>query len=103
MVNTDSTHLDIVAAMSPDQAYLTLAIINTKAEKQEVAFDFGNSRIENAGRQWLIQHDDLMAHNDPDKQPAVVIEESDILLKDNRLEVYPYAIQLIRLGINEVN
>ncbi|MDH3246191.1 MAG: hypothetical protein OEM26_16330, partial [Saprospiraceae bacterium] len=82
VANADSTHLDIVAAMSPDQAYLTLAIINTKAEKQEVAFDFGNGRIENAGRQWLIQHDDLMAYNDPDKPPAVEIEESDILLKD---------------------
>jgi alpha-N-arabinofuranosidase len=103
MTNADSTDLDIVAAMSPDQAYLTLAIINTKAEKQEVVFDFGNSRIENTGRQWLIQNNDLMAYNDPDKQPAVEIKESDILMEDNRVEVYPYAIHLIRLAINEVN
>ncbi len=102
-VNADSTHLDIVAAMSPDQAYLTLALINTKAEKQEVTFDFGNTRLENAGKQWLIQHDDLMAYNDPDKQPAVKIEESDILLEDYRVEVFPYSIHLIRLDINEVN
>jgi hypothetical protein len=44
-----------------------------------------------------------MAYNDPDKQPAVEIEESDILMEDNRVEVYPYAIHLIRLAIHEVN
>ena len=99
-VKAGPTDLDIVAAISPDQAYLTLAIINAKAEKQEIAFDFGDRRIANAGKQWLIQHDDLMAYNDPGRPPAVMIEESDISLKDHRVEVRPYAIQLIRLGIN---
>lgn len=102
-VDAGSSGLDIVAAMSADQAYLTLAIVNEKAEKQEIAFDFGGSRIENGGKQWLIQHDDLKAYNDPGKPPAVKIEESDISLKGHRVEVRPYAIHLIRLGINEIN
>lgn len=101
-VSVDSTNLDIAAAISPDQAYLTLAIINTKAKKEEVIFDFENNRIENSGKQWLIQNDDLMAYNDPDKPPTVKIEESDIFLKDYRMEVQPYSIHLIRLDINEV-
>ena len=102
-MDAGSTDLDIVAAMSSDQTYLTLAIINEKAEKQEIAFDFGDSRIGNDGKQWLIQHDDLKAYNDPGKPPAVKIEETDVSLKDHRMEVLPYAIHLIRLGIHEVN
>jgi alpha-N-arabinofuranosidase len=102
-VNAGSSDLDIVAAISSDQTYLTLAIINEKAEKQEIAFDFGNSRIENDGKQWLIQHDDLMAYNDPGQPPAVKIEETDISLKDHRVEVRPYAIHLIKVGIKELD
>lgn len=98
-VNTDSTDLDMVAAMNAEQTYLTLAIINEKAEKREISFDFGDSRVENSGKQWLIQHDDLKAYNDPGKPPVVTIEETDISLKDHRVEVLPYAIHLIRLGI----
>jgi len=101
-VNAGSSDLDMVAAMSPDRKYLTLAIVNTKAEKQEIAFDFGDSRIGHTGKQWLIQHDDLMAYNDPGQAPAVEIEASDITLEDHQMEVRPYAIYLIRLGIREL-
>lgn len=98
-VDVHSTGLDIVAAMSSDKTYLTLAIVNEKAEKQEIAFDFANSKIEKNGKQWLIQHNDLKAYNDPGKTPAVKIVESDLTLKNYQLEVQPYAIHLIRLAI----
>lgn len=100
-INADSTGLDIVAAMSEDQAYLTLAIVNEKPETKEIAFDFGNSRVANQGEQWLIQNNDLKAYNDPGKPPAVKIEASDITMKDYRINVKPYSIYLIRLGINK--
>ncbi|NND06482.1 MAG: alpha-N-arabinofuranosidase [Saprospiraceae bacterium] len=100
-VNADSTDLDMVAAINKDQTFVTLAIINEKAKKQEIIFNFGGGRIENDGKQWLIQHNDLKAYNLPGKPPAVKIEETNISLKGNRLEVQPYAIHLIRLGINE--
>lgn len=100
----DSTGLDIVAALSDDGSYLTLAIVNEKPEGQEIAFDFGASQVGNTGKQWLIQNDDLMAYNNPGETPAVEIEEMDITLDNNyRVEVPPYAIQLIRLGISEVD
>jgi len=98
-VSTDSTDLDIVAALSEDKSFLTLAIVNAKAETQEIAFDFGDSQIETNGKQWLIQNDDLMAYNNPGEPPAVTIEEADIALENYQVEVPGYSIQLIRLGI----
>ncbi len=100
-VDAQSTGLDIVAAISPDKTYLTVAIVNEKAEKQKIAFDFVNSGIDKNGKQWLIQNNDLKAYNDPGKTPAVQIVESDISLENNQIEVQPYAIHLIRLGINK--
>lgn len=100
-VDTSSTDLDIVAAISEDQSYLTLAIVNEKAKKQQIAFDFGDSQVENTGKQWLIQNDDLKAYNNPGEPPAVEIKETDISLKNYQVEVQPYAIQLIRLGIKK--
>lgn len=98
-VNTDSTDLDIVAALSEDQRYLTLSIVNDQAEPREIAFDFGDRQVETTGKQWLIQNDDLMAYNQPGEEPAVTIEEQDISLEEHRLKVPPYAVQLIRLAI----
>lgn len=99
-VNTDSTDLDIVAAISQDQAYVTLAIVNEKAETQQIAFDFGEGRVATDGKQWVIQNDDLMSYNDPGKTPAVTIEEMDVSLPNHLVELRPYAIYLIRLSIN---
>ena len=101
-VEQDSTDLDIVAALTSDNAFITLAIVNEKAEKVELAFDFGDSQVGNEGKQWLIQHNDLMAYNDPGKAPVVKIEETDVILINHQVEIQPYAIHLIRLGIKKV-
>jgi alpha-N-arabinofuranosidase len=101
-VDVDSTDLDIVATINPDQNLLTLAIINEHPESQEIAFDFGSSLIANTGKQWLIQNDDLKAYNDPGQPPAVEIVESDISMPNFQVEIQAYAIHLIQLGINEI-
>ena len=98
-VGPSSTDLDIVAAITPDKTFITLAIINEKAETVQIAFDFGDSQIGDDGKQWLIQHDDLLAYNDPGSPPEVKIEASDISLINHQLEVQPYAIHLIKSGI----
>jgi alpha-N-arabinofuranosidase len=98
-VDAGSTDLDIVAAITPDNTFITLAIINEKAETVQIAFDFVDGQIGNNGKQWLIQHDDLMAYNDPGSPPEVKIEDSDISLTNHQIEIQPYAIHLIRLSI----
>ncbi len=98
-LNTDSIDLDLVAAISDDKKYLTLAIINENAEKQEIAFDFGDNKVATTGKQWLIQNDDLKAYNNPGEPPAVEIVEKDVSLTNHQVEVPPYSIQLIKLGL----
>ena len=98
-VDNNSTDLDIVAAITPDKDFITLAIINEKATTVEIAFDFGDSQIGNDGKQWLIQNDDLMAYNDPGTPAQVKIEETDVSLKNHQLEIQPYSIHLVRLEI----
>lgn len=99
-VDNNSTDLDIVAAITSDKDFITLAIINEKATAVEIAFDFGDSQIGNNGKQWLIQNDDLMAYNDPGNRAQVKIEETDVVLKNHQLEIRPYSIHLIRLDID---
>ena len=99
-VNSDSTNLDIVAALTADNKFLTLAIINTEPDLKETAFDFGESQIRQTGQQWLIQQDDLNAFNDPD-QAQVKIEETAFSFRKNRIETPPYAIQVIHLEIDK--
>lgn len=98
-VENNSTDLDIVAAITSDKDFITLAIVNEKATTGEIAFDFGDSQIGNNGKQWLIQNDDLMAYNDPGTPPRVKIEETDVFLKNHQLEIQPYSIHLVRLEI----
>jgi alpha-N-arabinofuranosidase len=98
-VDTDGADLDIAAAMNENRTFLTIAIINELAEPQEVALDFGKLEVATAGTQWLIQNDDLMAYNNPGEEPAVTIEEEGISLSGKRVNVPPYAIQLIQLPI----
>ncbi len=98
-VVNNSTDLDIVAAITSDKDFITLAIINEKAITMEIAFDFGDSQIGNNGKQWLIQDDDLMAYNDPGTPTRVEIEETDVFLKNHQLEIQPYSIHLVRLDI----
>ncbi len=98
-VDYGSSDLDIVAAITMDKAIITLAIVNEKPETVEIAFDFGESQIGNNGKQWLIQHDDLMAYNDPGIPAEVKIEETDVFLKNHQLKIQPYSIYLVRLGI----
>ena len=100
-VDNNSTDLDIVAAITSDKDFLTLAIINEKAITVEIAFDFGDSQVGNKGKQWLIQNDDLMAYNDPGNLPQVKIEETDIFLKNHQLEIQPYSIHLVRLDFDK--
>ncbi len=99
-VDNNSSDLDIVAAITSDNDFITLAIINDKSKTVEIAFDFGDSKVENNGKQWLIQNDDLMAYNDPGAEARVKIEETNISLKNHQLEIKPYSIHLVRLNIN---
>ena len=99
-VENNSTDLDIVAAITSNKDFITLAIVNEKATTVEIAFDFGDKKIGNNGKQWLIQNDDLMAYNDPGTPPRVKIEETDVLLKNHQLEIQPYSIHLVRLDID---
>ena len=99
-VENNSTDLDIVAAVTSNKDFITLAIVNEKETSVEIAFDFGDKKIGNNGKQWLIQNDDLMAYNDPGTPPRVKIEETDVLLKNHQLEIQPYSIHLVRLDID---
>ena len=99
-VENNSTDLDIVAAITSNKDFITLAIVNEKETSVEIAFDFGDKKIGNNGKQWLIQNDDLMAYNDPGTPPRVKIEETDVLLKNHQLEIQPYSIHLVRLDID---
>ncbi len=98
-IGYSSTDLDIVAAITMDKAFITLAIVNEKPKTVELAFDFGDTQIGNKGKQWLIQHDDLMAYNNPGTAAEVEIKETDVFLKNHQLEIQPYSIYLVRLDI----
>ena len=90
--------LDVVAALTIDKKYLTIAIMNPTRKKQSLKSAFGNIRFENGADHIFIRHDDEMAFNDPGKAPVVSIEEDKVNI-DGKIIVEPLSVNIYRLKI----
>ena len=91
--------LDVTAAWTEDRKAITIAVVNITKQKYELALDIVNARLTGKAKRWLIRHDDLMAYNEPGKEPQIVIEEKRISRMSDILNVQPQSITLYRLDV----
>jgi len=98
-VTGDAYPLDVAAAWTSNRKALTVAIVNPMEQKYELPLDLKGARLTGKGRLWLIAHSDPMAHNDPGKEPNVVIKEKPVSGISNKLSVPPLSINLYELHV----
>ncbi|UCG47042.1 MAG: hypothetical protein JSU94_16275 [Phycisphaerales bacterium] len=69
--------VDMVAALTDDRKGLTVGIVNPTAKEYSAPFKVeGASSGPGGGRMYTIANEDPMAHNEPGKEPEVVIRQS---------------------------
>ena len=100
-IENNNPDLDISVALTSDKKQLTIAVINSSSESDDVAFAFENTPISKSGLVWHIQHDDPEVYNEPDQAPNVAIVESELDFSGNTLTIPGYAIVMAVLDINE--
>jgi len=92
--------LDVAAALSGDGKTLTIGIVNPTERKLDLPLRVKGAMLTTGGgRRWQISHPDPMAHNEPGKQPRVVIEEKALTGISDKMSVLPFSINIYKLQI----
>ncbi len=90
--------VDVVAALSGDRKELTVAIVNPTAREYIARFKIeGASRGPGGGKTYTIASEDPMAHNEPGKEPEVVIRQGEGVL--DALGAPPYSVSIFVLPL----
>lgn len=98
-IENKKAKLDISVALSSDRKQLTIAVVNSAAESENLVFDIENLKTSRTGKQWMIQHDNPEAYNEPDQDPNVEIIESETDFRKKTLLVPGYSIVMLSLDI----
>jgi alpha-N-arabinofuranosidase len=99
-VATEATPLlDALAAWSADHKTLTVSIVNPSLKEVDVALELRGAKLAGTGVRWQIAGRDPMAHNDPDRPPAVTIDEAPVEGISDRLNVAPCSVTLFALSL----
>ena len=92
----DANNLDVAAAWTQDGKALTIGVVNTSTDERELSLDLKGAELSDAGKVWLMANDDLMAYNEPGKEPNVRIEEKAVTSADNKLDIPAQSISVYR-------
>jgi alpha-N-arabinofuranosidase len=99
-VTNNNASLDIAAAWTEDKQALTIGVVNTTREQQQIKLDLKGANVRNTGTVWLVANSDPMAYNEPGREPNIVIKESTARNISNQLTVPGYSISLYRLDVS---
>ena len=91
--------LDVSAALTDDEDYLTVAIVNPTWDTYML--DIGIEGVETRGdaQRWLIMGDDPMAYNNPGEKPNVAIEQTDDVDLTETVTIEPLSINLYKVRV----
>jgi len=97
-IENNNPFLDVAAATTPERNKLTIAVVNSSGKPELLKFDLEGFRVLPDGKKWVISHPDPEMYNEPDKDPNIVIEESDLKFGKKPLAVPAYSISLFSIG-----
>ena len=98
-VIADIKNLDVTAALTEDEEFITIYFVNMTPELQSISIDIGDIEIGKEANQWIIQHDDPNIYNVPGKEPQVEIQESKIDFNDQKVTIPGYSILMIEVSL----
>jgi alpha-N-arabinofuranosidase len=91
--------LDMVAALSADRKYLTLAVVNATDSEQKFDFNISGARLAGGATLWRMTGKDLDAANHVGHAPQVEVKETAIGEAPATLSVAPISIDIYRFSV----
>jgi len=93
--------LDMVAALSADRKYLTLAVVNATDSEQKFALNISGARLAGNGTLWQMTGKDLDAANHVGKAAEVEVKEAGVGGASTTLSVAPISIDIYRFAVTQ--
>jgi alpha-N-arabinofuranosidase len=91
--------LDMVAALSADRKYLTLAVVNATESVQPFGLNVAGVRLAGKSTLWQMTGKDLDAANRVGQQPQVETKELEIGEVPQTLSVAPFSVNVYRFPV----
>jgi alpha-N-arabinofuranosidase len=91
--------LDMVAALSPDRKFLTLAVVNATDSVQSLDLNVTGVRLAGKSTLWQMTGKSLDALNRAGQEPQVTVKETAIEAAPNSLSVAPISINIVRIPL----
>jgi alpha-N-arabinofuranosidase len=88
--------LDMVAALTPDHKYLTVAVVNATESEQKFDLNVTGARLEGPSTLWRMTGKDLEAANRVGELPKVEVREIEIGDVPRTLSVAPISVDIYR-------
>ncbi|MFH1371454.1 MAG: beta-L-arabinofuranosidase domain-containing protein [Planctomycetota bacterium] len=98
VVTGNVSPMDISAAWTSDRKALTIGVVNPTASQHTLAIDLKGVNVADKARQWIITGTDPLAHNEPGKEPEIVVEEKAVEGLSNKLTVPGYSVSIFELA-----
>ena len=91
--------LDMVAAMSADRKFLTLAVVNATDAEQQFDLDVGGAHVSGPSTLWRMTGKDLEAANRVGNPPQVAVKEISMSSASGTISVAPISIDVYRFPV----
>ncbi|HSU19202.1 MAG TPA: alpha-L-arabinofuranosidase C-terminal domain-containing protein, partial [Acidobacteriaceae bacterium] len=91
--------LDMVAMLSADHKFLTLAVVNAAASEQKFDLNVNGARLTGNATLWRMTGKNLDAANHVGQAPQVEVKESAISNAASSLSVAPISIEVYRFPL----
>jgi alpha-N-arabinofuranosidase len=91
--------LDVVAALTADRKYLSLAVVNATESVQPVELNVTGARLAGKSTLWQMTGRDLDAANRVGEEAQVAVREIDIVDAPQTLTVAPVSVDIYRFPV----
>jgi alpha-N-arabinofuranosidase len=91
--------LDVVAALTADRKYLSLAVVNATESVQPVELNVTGARLAGKSTLWQMTGRDLDAANRVGEEAQVAVREIDIVDAPQTLSVAPISVDIYRFPV----
>lgn len=91
--------LDMVAALTADRKFLTLAVVNATESARQIELNVNDARLGESAMLWQITGNSLEAANHVDQAPQVEVKQREIGNVGKSLSIAPISINIYRFPV----
>lgn len=91
--------LDMVAAMTEDHKFLTVAVVNGTDTEQKFDLEVTGARVTGPGKQWQLRGSSLDAENHAGQSPQVEVKETALADVSGSIAVAPGTVNIFQFPL----